>query len=130
MQYDRKCDTSSCSLMFIHKNSDSYQSHMDILHTYYSAITYNEIPITCIRGQIICFPKHPSMPFFYIHTGTRTVGFDPLSVLYSPLQREVQAACERPMQKRWPKSTIFFSALCSVLVVGWGGSFQWSWGTE
>lgn len=106
-------------VMFIQQTccSDSYQSDMVIIHTYYFAIIYNELPVTCIRGHIIWFPKHPSMPFFYIHAGTHTLGFDPLSVLYSPLQKEVQAACERPTQKRWPKSTIFFSALFSVLVV-------------
>lgn len=89
-------------VMFIQQTccSDSYQSHMVIIHTHYFAITYNEIPVTCIRGQIICFPKHPSMPFFYTHAGTRTLGFDPLSVLYSPLHKEVKAACERPTQKR------------------------------
>jgi len=45
-------------VMFIQQTccSDSYQSHMVIIHTHYFAIIYNEIPVTCIRGQIICFP--------------------------------------------------------------------------
>lgn len=107
--------------MFIQQNSDSYQSHMDILHTYYSAIIYNEIPITCIRGQIICFPKLPSMPFFYIHNGTCTVGSNPLSVLYSPLQREVQAVCERDGLRRRDGLRVPFSSVLYVQYCWWAG---------
>jgi len=64
------------------------------------------------------------MPFFYIHAGTRTLGFDPLSVLSLPYRRKGRLHV-KGLQRR-DGLRVQFSSVLYVQYWWWVGEFHFN----